>query len=56
MTFVTAEPYIGLLGVGGIGDTKGELESEMRQRHIKWIVNAKVDKRRFQSACPGPAI
>ena len=25
-------------------DTKGVLKSEMRQRHIKWIVNAKVDK------------
>ena len=44
MTFVTPEPYIGHLGVGGVGDTKGVLESEMRQRHIKWVVNAKVDK------------
>ena len=44
MTFVTPEPYIGHLGVGGVGDTKGLLESEMRQRHIKWITNAKVDK------------
>ncbi len=44
MTFVTAEPYIGHLGVGGVGDTKGLLESEMRHRHIKWITNAKVDK------------
>ena len=44
MTFVTAEPYIGHLGVGGVGDTKGMLESAMRQRHIKWITNAKVDK------------
>jgi sulfide:quinone oxidoreductase len=44
MTFVTAEPYIGHLGVGGVGDTKGVLESEMRQRHIKWITNAKVER------------
>jgi len=44
MTFVTAEPYVGHLGLGGVGDTKGMLESEMRQRHIKWITNAKVDK------------
>ncbi len=44
MTFVTAEPYIGHLGVDGVGDTKGLLESEMRQRHIKSITNAKVDK------------
>ena len=44
MTFVTSEPYIGHLGVGGVGDTKGLLKSELRQRHIKWITNAKVDK------------
>ncbi len=44
MTFVTAEPYIGHLGLGGVGDTKGLLESEMRNRHINWITNARVDK------------
>lgn len=43
MTFVTSEPYIGHLGLDGVGDTKGLLESELRQRHIKWITNAKVD-------------
>jgi sulfide:quinone oxidoreductase len=42
MTFVTSEPYIGHLGLDGVGDTKGLLESEMRQRHIKWVTNAKV--------------
>ncbi|HVO17121.1 MAG TPA: FAD/NAD(P)-binding oxidoreductase [Alphaproteobacteria bacterium] len=42
MTFVTSEPYIGHLGLGGVGDTKGLLESAMRDRHIKWIVNAKT--------------
>ena len=44
MTFVTAEPYIGHLGLGGVGDSKGLLESAMRDRHIKWITNAKVTK------------
>jgi sulfide:quinone oxidoreductase len=44
MTFVTAEPYIGHLGLGGVGDTKGMLESEMRNRHIKWITNSIVEK------------
>jgi sulfide:quinone oxidoreductase len=44
MTFVTSEPYIGHLGLDGVGDTKGLLESEMRNRHIKWITNAKVAK------------
>ncbi len=44
MTFVTAEPYIGHLGLGGVGDSKGLMESVMRDRHIKWICNAKVTK------------
>jgi sulfide:quinone oxidoreductase len=44
MTFVTPEPYIGHLGLGGVGDSKGLLESEMREHHIKWITNAKIEK------------
>jgi sulfide:quinone oxidoreductase len=44
MTFVTSEPYVGHLGLGGIGDSKGLLESELRQRHIRWITNAKIDE------------
>jgi len=44
MTFVTSEPYVGHLGLDGVGDTKGLLESEFRNRHIKWITNAKIDK------------
>jgi len=44
MTYVTSEPYIGHLGLGGVGDTKGMLESEMRNKHINWICNAKVDR------------
>jgi sulfide:quinone oxidoreductase len=44
MTFVTAEPYIGHLGLDGVGDTKGLLESEMREHHIKWVTNARVKK------------
>ncbi len=42
MTFVTSEPYIGHLGLDGVGDTKGLLESELRNRHIKWVTNARV--------------
>ncbi|MFC3581891.1 NAD(P)/FAD-dependent oxidoreductase [Sphingomonas hylomeconis] len=42
MTFVTAEPYIGHLGLDGVGDTKSLLESELRNRHIKWVTNARV--------------
>jgi sulfide:quinone oxidoreductase len=42
MTFVTSEPYIGHLGLDGVGDTKNLLESEMRNRHIKWVTNARI--------------
>jgi sulfide:quinone oxidoreductase len=42
MTFVTPEPYVGHLGLDGVGDTKTLMESALRDRHIKWIVNAKV--------------
>ena len=42
ITFVTSEPYIGHLGLGGVGDSKSMLESELRNSDIKWITNAKV--------------
>ncbi|ODS68297.1 MAG: pyridine nucleotide-disulfide oxidoreductase [Bordetella sp. SCN 67-23] len=44
LTFVTAEPYIGHMGLGGVGDSKGMLESDLRNNDIKWICNAKVTK------------
>lgn len=44
ITFVTSEPYIGHLGLGGVGDSKGLMESELRRRHIKWITNAKIEE------------
>jgi sulfide:quinone oxidoreductase len=44
MTFVTSEPYIGHLGLGGVGASKSLLESELRGRDMKWITNAKTTK------------
>ena len=44
MMFVSPEPYVGHLGLDGVGDTKGLLESEMRAKHIKWMTNTKVKK------------
>jgi len=44
MTYVTSEPYIGHLGLGGVGDSRGMMESELRHKHIKWITNAKVTR------------
>jgi sulfide:quinone oxidoreductase len=44
MTYVTPEPYIGHLGLAGVGDSKTMLESELRSRDIRWITNAKVTR------------
>ena len=44
ITFITSEPYIGHLGLDGVGDTKSLLESKLRERNIKWEVNASIKK------------
>lgn len=44
ISFVTSEPYIGHLGLGGVGDSKGMLESELRSRDMKWITSAKTSR------------
>ncbi|EEW24839.1 NAD(P)/FAD-dependent oxidoreductase [Rhodobacter ferrooxidans] len=44
MTFITSEPYVGHLGLDGVGDTKGLLESEFRGKHIKWMTSTRVKK------------
>lgn len=44
MTYVSSEPYIGHLGLGGVGDSKSMLESEFRNRDMKWITNAKTTR------------
>ncbi len=42
ITYVTPEPYVGHMGLGGVGDSRGLIESEFRQRHIRWICNARI--------------
>ena len=44
ITFVTSEPYIGHMGLGGVGDSKTMLESELRGHDVKWIVNARTTR------------
>ncbi|MDA8095913.1 MAG: FAD/NAD(P)-binding oxidoreductase [Betaproteobacteria bacterium] len=44
MTFITPEPYVGHLGLGGVGDSKGLLEAAMQDRHVRWITNARVER------------
>ena len=42
ITFVTSEPYVGHMGLGGVGDSKGLMESQLRERHVQWITNARI--------------
>lgn len=42
ITYVTPEPYVGHMGLGGVGDSKSLMEHEFRQRDIRWITNARV--------------
>ncbi len=44
MTYVTSEPYIGHLGLDGVGDSKGIMEHEFRDHDIRWITNAKTTR------------
>jgi sulfide:quinone oxidoreductase len=44
MTVVTAEPYIGHLGLNGMGESRQMLESAMRDKQIGWIANAQVTR------------
>ena len=42
ITFVTSEPYVGHMGLGGVGDSKSLMEHELRERGIKWICNSQI--------------
>ncbi len=44
MTFITPEPYIGHMGLAGVGDSKALLEHEFRERHISWHTNSKIKR------------
>ena len=44
MTFVTPEPYIGHMGLDGVGDSKGIMEHEFREHDIRWITNARTTR------------
>ncbi len=44
ITFVTSEPYLGHLGLSGVGDSKGLMEHGFRERQISYHTNAKIKK------------
>jgi sulfide:quinone oxidoreductase len=35
------------LGLDGVRDTNSLLESEPRERHVRWLTNAKVEARQI---------
>ncbi|NPA41452.1 MAG: FAD-dependent oxidoreductase [Aquificae bacterium] len=44
ITYVTSEPYIGHLGLGGVGPSKRMMEDLFAEKDIKYITNVKVTK------------
>ncbi len=44
IVFVTSEPYVGHMGVGGLANSKRMMEDEFAKRDIKTIVNAAVEE------------
>ncbi|WP_258808220.1 NAD(P)/FAD-dependent oxidoreductase [Pseudidiomarina sp. CB1] len=42
ITFITPEPYLGHMGLGGVGDSKSLMEHKFREHGIKWECNAKL--------------
>ncbi len=44
MTFITPEPYIGHMGLAGVGDSKALLEHELREKHINWHINSRIKR------------
>jgi sulfide:quinone oxidoreductase len=42
ITFVTCEPHIGHLGLGGVADSRALLQQNLARRGIDWVINARV--------------
>jgi len=44
ITYITSEPYLGHLGLGGIGPSKRLMEDLFDEKSIKYITNVKIKK------------
>ncbi len=44
ITFITPEPYIGHMGLGGVGPSRRLMEDLFAERNINWIANVKVTR------------
>lgn len=42
MTFITSEPFLGHLGMGGVGNLQHQLEGIFRKKNIEWVTNAET--------------
>lgn len=44
ITYITSEPYVGHMGLGGVGPSRRLMEDTMAERSIKYIANVKITK------------
>jgi len=44
ITFVTPEPYIGHMGIGGMANSRRLMEDAFSERGIKWLANAAIQE------------
>ncbi len=44
ITYITSEPYIGHLGLGGVGPSRRMMEDLFAEKDIKYVTNVKVTK------------
>ncbi|MFZ8861656.1 MAG: hypothetical protein ACO2PP_14310 [Thermocrinis sp.] len=44
LTFITSKPYVGHMGVGGVGPSRRVMEDLFAERSIKWIAKVKITK------------
>jgi sulfide:quinone oxidoreductase len=40
ITFITSEPFVGHLGMGGVGNVQSVIEGMFKKRGIEWVTNA----------------
>ncbi|MDW8434212.1 MAG: FAD-dependent oxidoreductase [Aquificaceae bacterium] len=44
ITYITSEPYVGHLGLAGVGPSRRLMEELMAERSINWVSNVKITK------------
>ncbi|MCS7171079.1 MAG: FAD-dependent oxidoreductase [Aquificaceae bacterium] len=44
IAYITSEPYVGHMGLGGVGPSRRLMEDLMAERSIRWVTNVKITK------------